>query len=256
MRVAKLLTTTVKGFALDAPHEVSLDPRGAAGDREFFCVGRRGVLTSITRTGRLCAVRARYDAAREHLHLRAPDGTTCEGAVVLGEEVPVEHFGIHLPGRLVDGPWNAMLSALAGAPLRLVRATGERTGSDLHPVTLLGESSIQAVAAAAGVEALDPRRFRMLINFDGAPPFTEDTWRGRRLRVGGAVIEVGGPVPRCAATLRNPDTGVVDLQVLAAIVKLRGLAPNEFSDRGINLGVYARVLNDGSVGLDDVLEEL
>ncbi|MGQ0631985.1 MAG: MOSC domain-containing protein [Sporichthyaceae bacterium] len=253
--MTKLLTTTVKGFSLSEPDEVVLDASGAIGDREFFCVGQTGTLTSITRTGRLCGVEADYDAARDYLLLRLPDGTTIEGPVQLGDEVPVEHFGIAMPGRLVDGPWNAQLSKLAGRPLRLVRATGARRGSDLHPVTLLSEASLAALADAAGVDTLDPRRFRMLIGFDGTTAFEEDTWHGRRLRVGAAIVEVGGPVPRCAATLRNPDTGVSDLPVLKAIARLRGVQPNEFGE-GLNLGVYARVIAGGALRLGDDLELL
>lgn len=253
MHVTRLRTTAIKGCALTEPDEIVLDAGGAVGDRDFFCVDETGTLISITRTGNLCAVQASYDASADYLVLRAPDGTTSEGPVVLGDEVPVEHYGLHLPGRLVGGHWDVQLSELAGMPLRLLRATGERTGSDVHPVTLLGDASIEAVADAGDFDALDPRRFRMLVGFDGTPPFEEDTWTGRRVRIGEAVVEVGGPVPRCAATLRDPDTGVCDLPVLKAIAGLRGVQPSELGERGVNLGVYGRVVEAGAVRIGDEL---
>lgn len=254
MRVTRLLTTAIKGLALDEPEQVRLTDSGAVGDRDFFCVNDAGTLVSITRTGSLCGVTATQDGA--HLVVRAPDGTVAEGRVVPGAEIPVEHFGLPMPGRLVDGPWNALLSELAGMPLRLLRATGPCSGSDVHPVTLLGDDSVAAVAESAGVGSLDARRFRMLLGFDGAPPFEEDAWAGRRLRVGEAVLAIGGPVPRCAATLRDPDTGVSDVPVLKAIVDLRGVQPSELGDRGANLGVYARVVTSGVVRVGDALELL
>lgn len=255
MRVTRLLTTAVKGLALDEPDVVVLDPSGAVGDRDFFCVDEAGTLQSVTRTGRLCALTARFDAGTGRLLVRAPDGTVAEGPVVLGDDVAVEHYGLSMPGRRAAGPWDALLSEHADEPLRLVRATGPSTGSDVHPVTLLGDSSTQAVAEAAGLDPLDPRRFRMLLGFDGAEAFAEDTWAGRRLRVGGAVVEVGGPVPRCAATLRDPDTGVSDQPVLKAITGLRGVQPTELGP-GVNLGVYGRVVTGGTVRVGDRLELL
>lgn len=249
MRVTRLLTTTVKGLALAEPTEISLDASGAVGDRAFFCVDTAGNLVSITRTGELCSITATYDATQEQLTLRAPDGTLAQGPVVLGEPVPVGHYGLKMPGRLVEGPFSALLSERAGIALRLLQATGPHLGSDVHPITLLGDASVAAVAQATDTADLDPRRFRMLIGFDGAPAFTEDSWAGRSVRIGDAVVRIGGPVPRCAATQRDPDTGVSDLPVLKALAQLRGVQPSELGERGVNLGRYAQVVTAGPVRL-------
>lgn len=249
MRVTRLLTTPVKGAALDEPTEISLDASGAVGDRAFFCVDTAGNLVSITRTGELCSVTASYDAERDWLALQTPDGAVAQGPVVLAEDIPVGHFGLKMPGRLVEGPFSALLSERAGIDLRLLQATGPHLGSDVHPISLLGDTSVTAVAEAAGAADLDPRRFRMLIGFDGAPPFTEDSWAGRSVRIGGAVVLIGGPVPRCAATQRDPDTGVSDLPVLKALAQLRGVQPSELGERGVNLGRYAQVVTAGTVRL-------
>lgn len=254
MRVTRLMTAVLKGAAVDEPAELLLDASGAVGDRAFFCVDPQGNLVSITRTGALCGITATHDPGSGRLVLRAPDGAVAEGTVVLGDPVEVVHYGLDVPGRLVEGPWSALLSERAGSPLRLLRATGPHLGSDVHPVTLLGDSSVSAVAGAAGVEALDPRRFRMTLGFDGAPPFAEDTWAGRSVRVGEAVLEVGGPVPRCAATQRDPDSGASDAPVLKALTDLRGVQPSELGERGVNLGVYARVLRGGRVRVGDAVE--
>jgi uncharacterized protein YcbX len=114
----------------------------------------------------------------------------------------------------------------------------------------MAEESVAELASRAGLHDVDSRRFRMTIQFRGVAPHTEDTWRERRLRVGDAILRVGGPVPRCAAVTRNPDTGLVDLRTLHMINAYRGRQPNEFGE-GLNFGVYAEVLAPGTVRVGD-----
>ena len=54
----------------------------------------------------------------------------------------------------------------------------------------------------------------MLVGLAGCRPHEEDEWNGRLLRVGEAVVRVGGPVPRCATTTRDPETGERDFDTL------------------------------------------
>ena len=51
----------------------------------------------------------------------------------------------------------------------------------------------------------DPRRFRMTMELDGCEPLEEDTWAGRRIEVGEAIVRMGDPVPRCVVTTLDPD---------------------------------------------------
>ncbi|GAB7006840.1 hypothetical protein JCM18899A_43130 [Nocardioides sp. AN3] len=84
----------------------------------------------------------------------------------------------------------------------------------------------------------------------GAP--VEDTWTGERLQVGGAVLRAGGPVKRCAATTRNPDSGAVDLQTLRLILDYRGRQDSELG-LGANFGIYGAVLEPGTISVGDSL---
>ena len=81
----------------------------------------------------------------------------------------------------------------------------------------------------------------MLFDLDGCDEHEEDTWDGRRLRVGEAVLRVGGPVPRCAVTTRDPDSGERDLDTLRLIKGYRGVRDGE----AIDFGVYAAVEQPG-----------
>jgi len=127
----------------------------------------------------------------------------------------------------------------------------ERIGASLtEPVTLVSDGSLARLAHEAGVP-VDARRFRMLLELAGCAEHEEDTWDGRRLRVGHVVLCVGGPVDRCAVTTRDPETGKRDLDTLRLIASYRG------RPRGsIDFGVYAQVERPGVVRVGDPVEPI
>ena len=47
----------------------------------------------------------------------------------------------------------------------------------------------------------------MNFGIEGVEAHEEDGWRGRRVRIGDAVVIPQGHVGRCAITTQNPDTG-------------------------------------------------
>jgi uncharacterized protein YcbX len=62
----------------------------------------------------------------------------------------------------------------------------------------------------SGLGAIDPRRFRLLIQFTSETGHIEDTWEGLEVEVGTARLRVGASVPRCAAVTRDPEGGKRD----------------------------------------------
>jgi uncharacterized protein len=253
--VSRLCVTPVKGLQLLEPAEVELGAQGVADNRRFFLMdGAR--LYSGVHHGPLCLVEADYDAEREHLTLRFPDGTAVEGsALAEGEEVETDFWGHRrVSSRVVEGPFAAALSRYAGKELRLVRPDAPGDGCDVEPVTLLSDASVEELRQRAGRdEPLDARRFRMLVHLDGTEPHEEDTWDGHLLRLGEALVRVGGPVPRCATTTRSPETGRRDFDTLKQVKAYRGLRQGKH----IDFGVYAAVIEPGRVRVGDVaaLEE-
>ncbi|MCW3015090.1 MAG: domain containing protein [Solirubrobacterales bacterium] len=251
--VTHLSTTPIKGLGLNHPAEVSLGPKGAAGDRDFFLVDDKDKLVSITRTGSLVTLFAEHDAVARSLRLHCADGRHWEGEVVLGGAVHAHFWADHrVAGHLVEGQWNEVLSSFVNFTVRLVRADVPGDGSDVRPVTLLGAASVAELVRQAGVAAVDARRFRMLIEFSGCGAHAEDGWAGRTLEVGDAVLRVGGRVPRCAGTTRDPASGARDQPVVRMIKAYRGLQPTELG-RGVPFGVYADVLRGGAVRVGDRL---
>ncbi|MEA2161211.1 MAG: hypothetical protein QOD66_3591, partial [Solirubrobacteraceae bacterium] len=106
------------------------------------------------------------------------------------------------------------------------------------------------LAEVAEQPAVDARRFRMLIEFDGVTAHAEDAWAGRRVTVGDAVIAVKGHVGRCLITSRDPESGEVDLPTLDI---LRGYRGEEPSTEALPFGVYGSVERAGDVRIGDQL---
>jgi uncharacterized protein YcbX len=256
MHVTRLSVTPVKGLALHHPDAIEVTAAGVAGDRAFYLVDERDSLFSIAKTGSLLGVHAEYDLAGGRLALKEGDEVLAEGPIVPGAPHSADFFAFkRVDGHLVPGPWDAVLSERAGRPLRLVKASAAGGGHDVEPLTLLGTASTARLAEQAGLPDVDSRRFRMLIEFDGAAPHAEDRWAGERLQIGTAVAEVGGPVQRCAGTTRHPVSGTVDLKTLALIGDYRGRQDSVFGP-GFNFGVYATVVTPGRVAVGDPLDLL
>jgi uncharacterized protein YcbX len=131
--------------------------------------------------------------------------------------------------------------------VRLVRAERDGGGVDDRPVTLVSSASVRELARRAGRDDVDARRFRILLEIDGVAAHEEDGWAGRLLRIGQAGLRVGGPIPRCDVTQRDPDTGGRDLETLKVIHEYRGRS----AARTLDFGVYGDVVEPGTVTVGD-----
>jgi uncharacterized protein len=198
-------------------------------------------------------VRPEVDDGR--LRLRFPDDAVVEGEVAPGELVETSFYGRPVWGRIVHGPWNDALSELAGKAVRLVRTEREGDGQDCGSkagATLVSTASLDALAGAAGVNLpVDGRRFRMTIGVDGVEAHAEDTWLGRQVRLGEALVAVRGNVGRCAVTTLDPDRGVRDLDTLGIIAGYRGQLP---TSEPLPFGVWCEVVEPGRVAVGDPVE--
>lgn len=250
LTVTRLSVTPVKGLALHHPDSVGLTENGVPGDREFYLEDATGRVQSCTHNRALYGLSSTFEDGV--LEVTRGGEVLRRGEVEPAEPVTSDFFGLHeVAGDTVaDHGWSTFFSELIGKDVRFLRARD--SAYDVEPVTLLGASSIAELEQRSGVQDVDARRFRMLIDFEGGDPHVEDSWDGRLLRVGDAVLRGGGPVQRCAATTRDPDTGAIDLQTLRFITSYRGRQDSVFG-MGANFGVYATVVEPGSVRVGDSL---
>lgn len=108
---------------------------------------------------------------------------------------------------------------------------------------LVTDASLHKMKEIWGKET-DHRRFRpnLVISLNEKVPFIEETWFGKRLKIGNDVeIDLKRHCERCMIITVNPDTAEKDSTLLKTMVKER----NNF------FGVYATVIKTGAIQVGD-----
>jgi uncharacterized protein len=248
--VCGLAVTAVKGTRLRAVDSVVLGRGGARGNRRFFLIDGDDEMVNSLRLGALQTVTADYSELDRRLRLEFSDGRVLEDEVRHGQVVTTSFYRQPMPASLVDGPFSEALSELVGKPLRLVEA-GEDGAVDRGPraaVSLISRASLARLAAEGGLDEVDSRRFRMLIEIDGIEAHDEDLWVGRSCAIGEAKVRFEGHAGRCAITTRNPESGVVDVPTLKLIGRYRR---DLDTTEPVPFGIYGSVIKPGAIQLGD-----
>jgi uncharacterized protein YcbX len=220
--VAGFNITPVKSTALQQPDAIDLRAEGSVGDRRFICARSTGVRVTGISKASLMPIRSRWDAAAERLELVLGDARVEASARENGERIEVHLFDRAVPARHVDDALDAFVRETADDDtLSLWRVDEPEYGGGAHRVSVVSRASVADVGRRAGDEGLDPRRFRMLIEVDECEPFEEDSWQGRRVRFGEAIVRMGDRMPRCVMTTLDPDSGVQNAPVLKALAEYR-----------------------------------
>lgn len=227
--VASLHRWPVKSLGGEDADALNLDPRGIAGDRAH-------------------ALYDTFKGAPRRLTVRQVPGMLrwrASYADLPGAELPVD--GVPLPTltapdgtafRWDDPELPGALSDDLGRTVTLKRDLALM--QDLHDSILVTtQATLEAVAGELG-RALDLRRFRtnihVVLDDDATPAYAEESWEGRRLRVGDVVLDLLHPCERCVIPTRDPDTQVKDPNILKWLTR---------EHRGL-FGINARV---GGVGV-------
>jgi uncharacterized protein len=183
----------------------------------------------LMRNERLAKLRTRYDDATGMLSIAQG------GVVVAAGDLATPD------GRAAVEAFLARFCAddLRGPPKLLSGPPGFRfMDSKSGYLSIIDLASVAAIATAAGRDKLDPLRFRANIYVEGLGAWGEFALVGRRMRLGGAVVEITKPIDRCAATDVDPSLGVRDLRMVE-------LLERNFGHH--DCGVYARVVDGGGV---------
>jgi uncharacterized protein len=119
------------------------------------------------------------------------------------------------------------------------------THYDCWPLLVMTTSAMQALRDALPESVIDIRRFRPSIVIDGADEgHAEFSWKGRTATIGSAVIEFLDPCPRCVMVTREINADIPqDRSILRHIVR----------DLNQNLGVYARIVQPGTIAVNDTV---
>jgi uncharacterized protein YcbX len=259
-RVSRLSIAPVRALGLSHPGSIELGAVGVHEDRRFYLVDDHGRLVDRLLAGELVRVASETNAEATWLKLTFPDGTVIEDEVRLDEPVRTEVYGRLALGHVVGGPWAAALEPFAHRRVLLVRCdhpggTRIRAGETnvRNAVSLVSDGSLRELARQLEVPAVDGRRFRMLIELEGADAHEEDTWIGGQVVAGDAVLSITKPDARCAITTQDPDTGERDLDTLRTLIRYRGFREGD-PEKKIDFGVLGEVHRPGRVSVGDQVE--
>ncbi|MBW4489330.1 MAG: MOSC domain-containing protein [Trichocoleus desertorum ATA4-8-CV12] len=134
------------------------------------------------------------------------------------------------------------------APLRLVGDGNSTRYPDRDPVhiSLISQASLEDLSQKLGHE-VDPRRFRPNILLTGIPAWEELSWVGKTFQLGTAQVAIAAPINRCPNIDVNPDTGIQDYSIFAALQPTLGHRQT---------GILATVIQSGMVAIGDRLIEV
>jgi uncharacterized protein YcbX len=247
MRIERIARYPVKGLSPEDMEAVELTAgQGLPHDRRFaFAQGDsafdpaapkwlpKSNFACLAVNAGIAAIHAAYDPGSNTLLLR-------DGSARLVADLSTPE------GRRDAEDWLvARMGEEARGRLRLAEVPGHAfTDIPDKAVSLIGLASITELGEQAGM-ALDPLRFRANLLFSGAAPFAELDWVGREVLLGKARLRIFKRIQRCAATEVNPDTAERDAKPPLWLRKQYGHA---------DMGVYATVLEGGSVAVGDALE--
>jgi len=178
----------------------------------------------------------------------------CIGDAVFGEaelddEASRQQLANEVTAYVVGLPHSPLVGHPERAPLRLVGdgMTPRYHDRGANHVTIINRASVRALAEALGDE-VDERRFRGNVLVEGLAPFEEQTWQGRRVRIGEAEFAVTTPVIRCVATEADPTLGEWNLPVLKTLV-------HAFAQDRPTMGVLAEPRRGGgAMAVGDAIE--
>ncbi len=131
-------------------------------------------------------------------------------------------------------------------PDRVVAAGRGMTDTDFPSISLISMASHTALETQLG-RKISALRWRGNILMAGLSAWEERGWIGKRIRLGGAVLEVREHIVRCLATTASTRTGERDAETLRALQE--GWGHKE-------MGVYAEVIEPGQIVVDDKIEVL
>jgi uncharacterized protein YcbX len=227
-RVAALYRYPVKGGTPEVCTSLDVLTEGRiAGDRALaFRFAGSGLpetawskkygFTALVNTPALARLTMRFDVNSRQLRIALGDDVLAEESID-GEgrkrlAAVVEQYVLAQPANPLTGHPERL-------PLELIGdgVTPRYQDSERGEVTLHSRESLAEAARATGDPALSELRFRSNISIEGTEAWAEQSWIGRKLKIGAIEFEAVRPKVRCLATDANPVTGIHDMPVMKTL---------------------------------------
>lgn len=200
---------------------------------------RKTGMVALINTPGLARLRVRFDEKAFRLHISL--GTS----VLVDELLSPEgrrRIGEVLAGYVLKLDENPLTGHPERLPLRVIGDgyTPRYHDEEAGRVTLHGRGSLQALQAILGNE-VNELRFRSNIAIDGLAAWQEQSWVGRKIRIGAIQFDVVKPKTRCLATHANPITGERDLPILTTLTQKMGQETPTFAVAMLPSGAGGRI---------------
>jgi hypothetical protein len=259
--VVALYRYPVKGFTPEACDTLTvLDEGRIAGDRVLGvrfadtqaaddAWSRKSGMVALINTPGLACLNVRFDQESFRLHVSL--GTSVLFAERLNSQGR-ERLAEVLAGYVAKLDVNPLTDHPERLPLRVI---GDGHSPRYHDepagrITLHGRGSLEAVQAAVGNEVSE-LRFRSNIAVDGSTAWEEQSWVGRKVRIGALEFDVVKPKTRCLAIHANPTTGQRDLAILPTLTQKLGQENPTFAVAILPSGAGGQIrIGDGVSLLD------
>ncbi len=247
-RVAALYRYPVKGLSPEPLEKVRVEPGETFPNDRAYAIenGPSGFnpaaplhlpkanFLMLMRNESLAGLDARFDDATGVLTLRRDGRVVAEGnlATAAGRQAIEAFFDDYARDEL-RGPTKILY--VPGFSFSDVAA---------KVVSLINLASVRDLGARLGTE-VNPLRFRGNIHVEGLEAWTELDLVGKRVTIGGVVLEGFDRIVRCAATNVNPVTATRDLAIPRSLLELYGHG---------DCGAYLRVVEGGEIKGGDGLD--
>lgn len=259
-KVVALYRYPVKGFTPQAVECITVLPGGrVAGDRVLnfrfadapvadteWCRKYHGVV--LVNTPGLARLQVEFDQQLQRLKISHEKQILAEADL---SEAGRQRLVDAVTGYVLSLEENPLKSQPTRLPLKLVGdgVTPSYQDNAKGMVTLHSRESLASAALAFNAEPLDEARFRHNIVIEGVTAWEEQSWVGRKLRVGPVEFDVAKPEVRCLATHANPHTGERDLQVMQTLMKA-------FAQKEPIFGVGMLSASGGDIRIGDTVTPL
>jgi hypothetical protein len=255
--VASLYRYPVKSMLGEQLERAVLSDHGLDHDRALALIDVATGLVATAKHPRLWRALLQYSAQvdRDRVLVSSPQGWTREAddpelamllTTALGRSVRVA--AERPTGSSVERPdpedvlERGVEATVPAALLEIGQGSPGANFVDYAPIHLITTATLEQLA-------VDPRRYRPNIIVESSPgtvPYSENDWVGREIELGGVVLEVVMPTPRCAVpTLEHGPLGRAPEAVRAL------MAANRVDVPGFGVlpcaGAYARVRQSGKI---------
>ena len=254
MRIEYLYRYPVKGLTAEALESAEVEAGGcipwdrafalARGDSGFDPAApawlQKMNFMCHARNARIAALASVFEPRDGTLTIRAPDGSfVAANALSPSGRATITEFLAGFLGEEARSP--------SGGSPEFQHVPGHSFCDQREKVvSLINMASLRDFEARLGARR-HRRRFRANVWFSGAAPWSERSWVGQHIQLGGAVLRITRGIVRCAATEVNPETAERDADPVA---ELRRLYDHT------ELGVHAKVIEGGRFALGDSIEVL